>query len=294
MMQDIKDKTLEDAKLWHNAISLKDGLVLSEGIPPREVKGEPIRLHFILMGLCQKGTANLSVDTRNLEVHPGDLFFVSERHIIDYYTTSPDFECICFMVSTPFYHSFVLNVKNVSSLLLFSRSNPVVTLTPDETKVFKNYYAAIRDKVGTTTHHYREELVKALMLAMFYDMSNVIWRVEQPDRKAQSRADIIFAKFINLLEQNFKKERFVNWYAKELCITPKYLSDVCKQVSKRTANDWIDSYVILELRVQLKNSTKSIKEIAEELNFPNQSFLGKYFKENVGMSPSEYRKSEEV
>ena len=56
-------------------------------------------------------------------------------------------------------------------------------------------------------------------------------------------------------------------------------------------NEWIDNYVTLELRVLLKDSTKSIKEIAEELNFPNQSFLGKYFKEHVGMPPSEYRKS---
>ena len=77
----------------------------------------------------------------------------------------------------------------------------------------------------------------------------------------------------------------------DLKISPKYLSEVVKQVSKRTPNDWIDHYVILELRVLLRNSTKSIKEIAKEMNFPNQSFMGKYFKENVGMSPSKYRKS---
>ena len=64
-----------------------------------------------------------------------------------------------------------------------------------------------------------------------------------------------------------------------------------KQVSKRTPNDWIDNYVMLEIRVLLKNTTKSIKEIADAVNFPNQSFLGKFFKEHMGMSPSEYRKS---
>ena len=86
------------------------------------------------------------------------------------------------------------------------------------------------------------------------------------------------------------KERRVGWYASQLEITAKYLSEVVKNVSKRTPNEWIDSYVVLELRVLLKNSPKSIKEITEELNFPNQSFLGKYFKEHVGVSPSEYRK----
>jgi AraC-like DNA-binding protein len=76
-----------------------------------------------------------------------------------------------------------------------------------------------------------------------------------------------------------------------MCITPKYLSETVKQVSRRTPNDWIDNYVVTELRVQLKNTTKSIKEIARDMNFPNQSFLGKYFKEHVGMSPMNYRRA---
>jgi YesN/AraC family two-component response regulator len=126
---------------------------------------------------------------------------------------------------------------------------------------------------------------------MFYDMSGVIYRVEQQDQKVQTRADAFFAKFIRVLEQNFRHERRVSWYAEQLNITPKYLSEVVKKTSKRTPTEWIDNYVILEARVLLKNSTKSIKEIADELHFANQSFLGKYFKEHTGMSPSEFRKS---
>jgi len=82
----------------------------------------------------------------------------------------------------------------------------------------------------------------------------------------------------------------VSWYAQQLDITPKYLSEMVKQVSKRTPNEWIDNYVTREIRVLLKNTTKSIKDIAVEMNFPNQSFLGKYFKEHAGVSPSAYRK----
>ena len=122
-------------------------------------------------------------------------------------------------------------------------------------------------------------------------MSGVIWRVEQRGVKGQTRAGTLFSKFIGILEKKYREERRVSWYAKQLDISPKYLAEVVKQVSKRTPNDWIDQYVILELRVLLKNSSKSIKEITELLHFPNQSFLGKYFKEHVGLSPSEYRKS---
>jgi AraC-like DNA-binding protein len=169
-------------------------------------------------------------------------------------------------------------------------NNPVVQLTPREIQVYSNYFYTIREKMSDTAHHYRAELVKALLLAMFYDMSNVIWRVEQQEKKSPTRHDVLFARFIRLLEQNFRQERRVSWYAQQLCVTPKYLSEVVKLISKRTPNEWIDNYVVLEIRVLLKNSTKSIKEITRDLHFPNQSFFSKYFREHVGISPSEYRR----
>lgn len=286
----IVDTTLEQAREWGDAQYLEDGLVLTDRISSASFPKEPTRLNYILMALCRRGRAQYSIDTRQQDVKPGDLLFISERHIIDNFTASSDFECLCILVSTQFYHGFVQNVRNVSSLLLFSMNNPVVQLTPHEIQVYSNYYRTIREKMSKDTHHYRIEVVKALMLAMFYDMSGVIYRVEQSSSKGQSRADVIFAEFIQLLEQNFRVERRVSWYAKQMGITPKYLSEIIKQISKRTPNEWIDNYVVLEIRVMLKNSSKSIKQITEELNFPNQSFLGKYFKEHVGVSPSEYRK----
>ena len=288
--KNIIDTTLEQARKWGNAQYLNEGLVLTDQIAHASISKEPQRLNFILMALCRKGKATYSIDTREQAVLPGDLFFISERHIIDNFEASDDFDCLCIMLSTQFYHGFVQNVKNVSSLLLFSMNNPVVSLTKQEIQTYENFFMVIREKIADENHHYRKELVQALLLAMFYDMSGVIYRIEQSSAKKQSRSDVIFARFIALLQENFRKERRVGWYASQLEITAKYLSEVVKNVSKRTPNEWIDSYVVLEIRVLLKNSPKSIKEITEELNFPNQSFLGKYFKEHVGVSPSEYRK----
>ena len=286
----MRDIFLEEAKNWGNADALSNCLALTDQISDAHTTQEPTRLNFILMALCLKGQAKYNIDTKEQTVKAGDLLFISERHIVDNYSASADFECLCIMVSTEFYHGFVQSVQNVSSLLLFSMNNPVVALTPSEVQVFSNYFHTIREKITNTGHHYRENLVKALLLAMFYDMSNVIYRVEQQGKKPQMRADALFSQFIRLLEQNFRSIRRVSWYAEQLFITPKYLSEVVKQTSKRTPNEWIDSYVILEARVLLKTTTMSIKEIADELHFPSQSFLGKYFKEHVGVSPSEVRK----
>ena len=286
----MRDIFLEEAKNWGNADALSNCLALTDQISDAHTTQEPTRLNFILMALCLKGQAKYNIDTKEQTVKAGDLLFISERHIVDNYSASADFECLCIMVSTEFYHGFVQSVQNVSSLLLFSMNNPVVALTPSEVQVFSNYFHTIREKITNTGHHYRENLVKALLLAMFYDMSNVIYRVEQQGKKPQMRADALFSQFIRLLEQNFRSIRRVSWYAEQLFITPKYLSEVVKQTSKRTPNEWIDSYVILEARVLLKTTTMSIKEIADELHFPSQSFLVKYFKEHVGVSPSEFRK----
>ncbi len=286
----ITDATLEEARQWGNAEYMTDGLILTDRISEAPIPQSSTRLNFILMAMCKKGKAQYSIDTRQQVVKPGDLMFVSERHVIDNYEASPDFECLCIMLTTEYYHGFVQDVKNVSSLLLFSMNNPVVPLTSKEIQVFTNYFETIRKKMADTNHHYRSPLVKALLLAMFYDMSNVIYRVERQGNRKHTRAEAIFANFIRLLEDNFRTQHRVSWYAEQLCITPKYLSEIVKKISLRTPNEWIDSYVILEARVLLKNTTKSIKEITDELNFPNQSFLGKYFKEHVGVSPSEYRK----
>ena len=286
----ITDATLEEARQWGNAEYMTDGLILTDRINEAPIPQSSTRLNFILMAMCKKGKAQYSIDTRQQVVKPGDLMFVSERHVIDNYEASPDFECLCIMLTTEYYHGFVQDVKNVSSLLLFSMNNPVVPLTSKEIQVFTNYFETIRKKMADTNHHYRSPLVKALLLAMFYDMSNVIYRVERQGNRKHTRAEAIFANFIRLLEDNFRTQHRVSWYAEQLCITPKYLSEIVKKISLRTPNEWIDSYVILEARVLLKNTTKSIKEITDELNFPNQSFLGKYFKEHVGVSPSEYRK----
>ncbi len=287
----IIDITLEEARHWGASHYMEEGLLLTDHITKDTTSSEPLRMNFTLMALCIRGNAQYCIDTHEQTVEPGDLLFISERHLVSQYVESPDFLCQTIMVRTEFYHDFVQNVKNVSSLLLFSMNNPVVHLTPAEVQTYSNYFQTILEKMSNHQHPYRTELVKATLLAMFYDMSGVIYRVEQQDQKVQTRADAFFAKFIRVLEQNFRHERRVSWYAEQLNITPKYLSEVVKKTSKRTPTEWIDNYVILEARVLLKNSTKSIKEIADELHFANQSFLGKYFKEHTGMSPSEFRKS---
>lgn len=105
------------------------------------------------------------------------------------------------------------------------------------------------------------------------------------------RSKELFDKFMNLLLANLSQERNIGFYAEKLCITPKYLTSVVKKVSGKTPTDWIKEKMIEYIGDKLINTQMPIKEIAYEFNFSNQSFFGKYFKRNKGISPGEYRKA---
>ena len=269
---------------------IADDIILSEKLTTLAINAQPRRMTFILVALCTEGNAQFTIDTQRHDVKKNDIIVISDRHIIDDYTASDNANGLAMMMSVNFFYEVINDVRDVSLLFLFARNHPVVSLNQDEVQTFKAYFFFLKKKVADTTNHFKRDLVRTMVLAMFYDLSNVIYRVQQVENKRQTRADDIFTRFIKLVEDNYKKERRVSWYAEQLTITPKYLSETVKSVSKHTPNEWIDKYVTLEARVLLKTSTLSIKEISDELNFPNQSFLGKFFKEHVGMSPSAYRR----
>jgi len=291
MDNNILETNFGKAKTWVNSGFIDEDILVLDRLNEVPMPTEPRRMNFILIALCTKGSIRYNMDTKEQHVKPGDVIIVSEHHVIDGYQASPDLEGMCMILSTGFFQDIIQNVSDVSTLFLFSHMHPVMHLSSDEVKTFSDYFDVIRRKVKDTTNQFRRNLVRALLLALFYDLSNVISRDREVSDKRLTRADEIFTKFLKMVESNYKRERRVGWYAEQLSITPKYLSETVKHVSKRTPNEWIDQYVVLELRIMLKTSTLSIKEIAKEMSFPNQSFLGKYFKEHVGMSPNAYRKS---
>ena len=287
----IKSSELQNTKSWGNAKYIEDDIIIVDDISTALIPKDPRRINFLILALCTEGEATYTLDTQEMRIQKNDVLLILDRHVVSNFTASKDLKALCIIISVKFFFESIRNVGDVSSLLLLSRNFPVIKLAQEETETFQSYFYLLKTKAADKQNKYRRKLVSTLILAMFYDLSNVVQRMLNTDSMRQTRAEIIFTKFIKLLEGNFKQERRVGWYAEQLNITPKYLSETIKNVSRRTPNEWIDNYVTIEMRIQLRNSTKSIKEIAEEMNFANQSFLGKYFKEHVGISPSEYRKN---
>lgn len=268
-----------------------DEILLLDNIADIPMPTEPRRMESLLLALCVKGEAEFTVDTMKRTVRAGDIIIVSAGQVVDGFLLSDDCEGHAIIVDYAFFNEVIKNVHDLSSLFLFARNHPVYELNADTTNTICRYYEMLREKVIDENHLYRRQVVQSLFSTMIIDLSNNMSRIQNLGDAKRTRAEQIFTDFIKLVEQNFRNERRVEWYARAMCISSKYLSELVKSISYRTPSDWIDSYVTLELRVLLRNTSYSIKEIAQRLAFPNQSFLGKYFKERVGMSPSDYRNS---
>ena len=109
-----------------------------------------------------------------------------------------------------------------------------------------------------------------------------------------NRREELFRLFLQLLEENYLRERNTGFYASQLCISPKYLSSIIKEQSGKTCAEWIDEYISFNAKTLLKDSTLSIKQISDRLGFPSQSIFGRFFKKKNGVSPKEFRNRQDV
>lgn len=109
-----------------------------------------------------------------------------------------------------------------------------------------------------------------------------------------NRQEELFRLFLQLLEENYVRERNTGFYASQLCISPKYLSSIIKEQSGKTCAEWIDEYISFNAKTLLKDSTLSIKQISDRLGFPSQSIFGRFFKKINGVSPKEFRNRQDV
>lgn len=288
---ELPDSLLADI-LGHGGVShIGTDLILLEDFTNLPISIKACRTTRIIIGLCLQGRSKYTANTIERDVLPDDAIIIPDGQVVDEYVFNKASKGIGIMMSPDFFHEVVKDIHELSLLFLFSRTFPVFRLEPEERNQVVDYFNLIKRKVDDEGNRFRKDVARHLIAAMICELGNAIGRIHTGYNGKPTRAESIFNDFIHLVEQNYMQERRVSWYGEQMCITPKYLSETVKLVSRRTPNEWIDDYVTMELRVQLRNTSKSIKEIARDMNFPNQSFLGKYFKEHVGMSPMSYRRS---
>lgn len=190
-----------------------------------------------------------------------------------------------------------IDLKLLLHLFMAVRENPSLTLDDREwAELMRSLDETFAEgRLGRT-----DALSEEIRLSMFRTLAYRICRIidnrierradgSRTDNASHNRNAAYFNIFLEELSKHYLQERSVGFYAEQLHLTPKYLTTLLRSTTGRTASEWIDEYVILEAKNLLKYSTMNIQEIAYYLNFPNQSFFGRYFKQHTGMTPSAYR-----
>lgn len=252
----------------------------------------PCRIDAFIIGVGTEGETSVSFNLHEFRLKKDSMFIFTPKNILQV-NSQQYFKADVIAISPDFMRRINIDIKNMMPLFLKFVETPALTLTPEESRSMRGMIAQIERETRGPETHFSFDIVSGLIAATIYKVGDIMYHylAEHPEgqNNSHNRAEEYFKQFTHLLGEHFREERSVGFYARQLCITPKYLTTLIKRISGQSVSEWIDNYVILEAKTLLKYSTMSIQEIAYYLNFPNQSFFGSYFKRNTGMSPSQYK-----
>ena len=252
----------------------------------------PSRLNALIIGVGTEGETSLTSNLQEFRLKKDSLFIFSPKHILQVQSNNR-FKAHLIVIAPDFLKRINIDTKRMMPLFLQFGSLPCMELTHAESQSLRSFISMVEQELKGSETDFSSEIIGGLIAATIYKVGDILTHslTEHPevDSPRHNRAEEYFRQFTELLGEHYKHERSVGFYARQLCITPKYLTTLIKRISGKSVSEWIDNYVILEAKTLLKYSNMSVQEIAYYLNFPNQSFFGSYFKRNAGMSPSQYK-----
>ncbi|MBQ8673938.1 MAG: AraC family transcriptional regulator [Bacteroides sp.] len=253
------------------------------------------RVNFFLMVACEEGEMQIHINGNPYLIRRNDILIILPTMLISETRRSTDNRVRLVGFSSKFLNRIVKKDRFSERMFFSLYQNPIrSTEGKEHSPMLHHYMALLMDKIEDTANFYRRDILQYLFSAIFCEMMNELRKhlgdVDEPKPdKSLRRAGYVFKQFLAELSKDGGIHRSVSYYADRLCYSPKYVSSIIKQVSGRTALDWINEYTVEQIKIQLKHTDKSVKEIADHFNFSNQSFFGKYVKAHLGMSPARYR-----
>ena len=239
--------------------------------------------------LCISGYGNFEYNGKQFSFKENDAMVISHPELVKNITISED--CKVKIIAAPFkfmYNLLPANHYGVAGCInLFE--NPLIPLTEDDTRLLDNDIEQIRSRIDGKEHLFYEELMGSVFLTMIYDLFNFHAKIHEGTSSSERSGNVV-RRLVTMLEGGRSKHnREVAYYASQLNVTPKYLSDTVKRITGRSVMYLIDQYTVPMVAEYLKNSDLSLKQIADEMNFKTLSYFCRYVQKHLGMTPSEYR-----
>ncbi len=254
----------------------------------------PIRVLGLTIALCIKGEGEVGIGVKKYKFTKNSLMLLNPNQYVHSLSSSEPVKIMAIGCNLEMIESIMPKISGLLPLIIHNPIESVTLLSDQHSLDIQEYMRLIGEKLKAVDSPLKRTKVSNLIQALLCEIIEKHYVNSEGIEKPQTRKEEILSKFILEVLQNFRAERSVAFYADRLCVTPKHLSAVSKDITGHTASELIDHYVIMEAKIMLAETALTIQEISNKLNFANQSFFGKYFKHLTGFSPSTFRKMASV
>jgi AraC-like DNA-binding protein len=254
-------------------------------------KGELSLDRHGLIVICTEGIAQFDYDGQQIRLHKDDLFLYMAHSVVTNFMSSSDFNCRQIWFS----RGELWNISKYGEVSLsdlpYLKRHPIIHLTDDDVKLLDDYFQLLCRRMRDPSPVLYSNIVRSLVSTMMLEILSMMRR-QVPENTVTTgvHRQRLANEFMRLVEQSDGRIRKVDDFANQLNITPKYLSTLLKETMNRRPSEMIHFYTLKAIEHRLRYTDMTMQEIANDLNFPNASFFGKYFKEHAGMTPLDFRK----
>lgn len=237
---------------------------------------------------CRKGWAHATIDLKDYEIVENTQVVLLPGTIIRINGCSSDFTASFFGFPKEMFMEACMRFEPI--FFRFIKEQPCYVLPQENTGAINGLIRATTAIYNDRENRFRNQIAKNHLQPFMLDIYDKWYRYFGKHKiEGGTRQDEIFKSFVSLVHEHCTSQREVSFYADKLCISTKYLTGICRAVTGDSAKKIIDDFAILEIKVLLQSTELTVQEIADRLHFPDQSYLGRYFKRHEGMSPKEYQ-----
>ena len=247
------------------------------------------KYHILI--LCHKGKAQFRMNEqqRTFTIEADDFVIWQMGSYIYDALYSADFDADFLLVSRIFLIENNPETVWATKGYVYIKQNPVFHLGEREKLACMADFSRFKEQLLNRAHIFCREILGKQMQIFLLDLWNIYaCEINRQQQTSNTKANL-FNRFMDLVRQHAMENREVTFYSDKLCITPKYLSEVCRDSSGYPASHWINGYATQEIVAMLKNPSLTLAEITERMHFYNQSHFSRYVKKELGVSPTEYR-----
>lgn len=247
-----------------------------------------IKMNDFLFIYCTKGNGQIVIDLKEYEIRENTLLLFSPGCIVSCVQNNEELEFSYLGCAADLFQEATFRFE--PAFFGFLRNNPCFQFPGKGTVIVANFMHDADEIYRDRKHVFRIPIFKNILQCFFMEIYDKFFlHYDTNPLKNANRQEVLFNRFLQLVHEHYINEREVSFYADKLCITSRYLSSVVKSVGGHTPKEFIDRFVMLEIKALLQSTDMTMQEISNSLHFPDQSFFGRYFKKRTGMMPSRYR-----